>query len=76
MPENDDRGRYLPLVRSMIEDPEKMKCGGEHPKESIFQYEDGKWGWYDETWNPGDDIHYDTREEAVAAQTKYCNEVL
>lgn len=46
------------------------------PPESIFQWPDQTWGWLDETWNPGDDIHYVTRDEAVAAQNKYCTEVL
>lgn len=73
MPDDNDRGKYLPLARL---DQEKMSSGGEHPTESIFQYDDGKWGWYDETWNPGDNIHYDTRGEAQAAQSKYCAEVL
>jgi hypothetical protein len=45
-------------------------------EESIFQRDDGSWGWYNETWNEGDDIRYKTKEAATAAQTLYAKHVL
>ena len=45
-------------------------------RETVFQREDGSWGWYDETWNEGDLIHYRTKEEAAGAQAMYCDHVL
>lgn len=44
--------------------------------DSIFRRSDGSWGWYDETWNPGDDIKYATREAAAEAQLLYARHVL
>ncbi len=44
--------------------------------DSIFQRKDGSWGWYDETWNPGDDIKYATKEAAAEAQLLYAKHVL
>lgn len=45
------------------------------PKE-LFAREDGTYGWYDETWNEGDDVHYRTLDEAATAQKNYCDNVL
>lgn len=45
------------------------------PKE-LFSREDGTYGWYDETWNEGDDVHYKTLQEAAVAQKNYCDYIL
>lgn len=45
-------------------------------QDTIFTREDGTYGWWDETWNDRDGIHYKTRGEAVTAQKKYAEEVL
>lgn len=44
------------------------------PDSSVYQTDDGAWFWCDETWAPSGP--YDTREDAVNAQSEYIVEVL
>lgn len=48
----------------------------EDPENVIFTRDDGTFGWWDETWNDGDGVHYKTREEAVTAVSKYIKYIL
>ncbi len=58
----------------MLEPPTKLPSA--ISEETIFRRSDGTYGWYDETWNEGDDVHYQTPEEAAKAQKKYAEFLL
>lgn len=55
---------------------EAMKNARYVNERTIGQYPDGTWYWLDETWNYGNNVRYNTREDAAYAQMLYCRYVL
>jgi len=70
---DEDKRKKLEAAGWQIGSAEEFLNDG---RDTIFQRDNGTWGWYNDGWQDGDNISYPTREAAVAARDKYATELM